>query len=73
MVRPADRVTGPVSNRKRVALAGQRHPLARAEFAVGRAPAELRMNRVVLVLQSDAAQASALEELIRAQHDPESP
>ena len=71
-VRPADRVTSPVSNDSRVVLRDQRHPMARAEYSIGRAEPDLYMGRMVMVLQPDAAQDAALRELLRAQHDPES-
>ena len=72
-VRPADRILAPVANGQRVVLAGQRHPLARPEYSIGGVAPDLHMERMVLVLSADPAQDAALEELIRAQHDPGSP
>jgi pseudomonalisin len=69
-VRPADRIVASVANGQRVVLAGQRHPLAKPEFSIGRVAPDLHMERMVLVLAADPAQDAALEELIRAQHDP---
>lgn len=71
-VRPVVRVVAPVTNDDRVVLPGNRHPLARAEYAVGRVPPEAPMDKMVLVLAPDAAQETALEELLAAQQDPES-
>jgi len=72
-IRPADRITSPVSNDQRVVLSGQHHPLARPEFSIDKAASHLYLGRMVLVLRADPAQDAALEELIRAQQDPESP
>ena len=72
-IRPADRIVSPISNQQRIVLSGQRHPLARAEYFIGQAAPELYMGRMILVLRADPAQDAALEELIRAQQDPESP
>jgi subtilase family serine protease len=71
-LRPANRIVLPLANDRRVVLSGQRHPLARPEFAAGRVARDMEMGRMILVLQTDAAQDAALEELIRSQHDPES-
>ncbi len=70
---PTDRVSAPVLNDQRVVLSGQRHPLARPEFSIGKVRPDLYMGRMVLVLRADPAQDLALEELIRAQQDAESP
>ena len=72
-IRPADQIVAPVANGQRVVLAGQRHPLAKPEFSIGRVAPDLHMERMVLVLAADPAQDAALEELIRAQQDPGSP
>ena len=69
-VRPTDRILGPIVNDQSIVLYGQRHPSARAEFSIGKAAPDLRMEGMVLVLGADAVQEAALEELIRAQHDP---
>jgi pseudomonalisin len=72
-VRPTDRILAPVANGERVVLVGQRHPWAKPEYSIGRVAPDLQMERMVLVLAADPAQDAALEELIRAQHDPDSP
>ncbi len=73
-----DRIVAPIAdylrgNDLRVVLSGQRHPLARPEFSIGKVAPDLQMKSMVLVLAADANQDAALEELIRAQHDPGSP
>lgn len=70
---PADRIKAAIDQRRTVTLVGNRNPLARPEFEVGMAAPDLSMNRMILALQSDAGQESALEALIEAQHDPNSP
>ena len=70
---PMDRAAGPLDLSRRVALRGNVHPFAKAELDTGAAPAEQRMDRMILVLQPDGRQQAALEELLRAQQDPESP
>jgi len=72
-VRPSDRVIQPIDENQRVALAGQLHPLARPRYSVGELPSDQRMDRMVLVLRPDPEQESALEALIEAQQEPDSP
>ena len=72
-VRPQDRVTATIDPQDTVVLAGNRHPLARAEFETGPVPSDHRMENMMLVLRADRAQEQALEALIRAQHDSTSP
>ena len=45
-------ITAPVEDSDRVALSGNTHPLARAEFDRGLAPDNLRADRMLLVLRS---------------------
>ncbi len=73
VAQPADRIRAVIDERRTVTLTGNRHPLARPELEVGPAARDLRMDRMILVLQPDAAQQSPLEALIQAQHDPNSP
>ena len=68
-----DRITRPVDQNVRTRLLESRHPLARPEFDLGRVAAESPMERMILVLQSDAAQNQKLEELLEAQLDSASP
>jgi len=52
---------------------GNRHPLARPEFDNGIVANDFRMNRMILAIQSDAEQQTALESLLEAQQHPDSP
>ena len=72
-IRPSDRINRAIDDSVTVARTGNRHPMARPEFDRGVAPAATRMNRMVLVLEPDEAQKAALEALLAAQQDPESP
>jgi len=72
-VQPMDRITTPVTDRLRVTLPGNRHPLARPEYDAGRAALDTRMESMMLVLRPSAAQQQALDALLEAQQDPQSP
>src|SRR5437868_8565582 len=52
VVQPRDRITGVIDDRTRVVRPGNRHPMARPEFDTGRVANDLRMNRMILVLES---------------------
>ncbi len=56
-----DLITRPIDDARRTVLRGNRHPLARAEFDRGTAPAGLPMQRMLLVLQRSDEQESALK------------
>ena len=56
-----------------VVLQGNTHPLARAEFDVGRADSALPMERMILSLQVSPQKRADLEQLLAAQQDPASP
>lgn len=68
-----DRITRPVDQSIRTRLPGSRPPLARPEFDLGRVAAKSRMERVILLLQPEAAQEQNLEDLLAAQQDSTSP
>ena len=68
----ADRILGAIDDARTAPLPGNRHPLARAEYDLGAVAPETRLERMILVLQSDAAQQRALTALLDAQHDPHS-
>ena len=57
---------------KRLHCAGNRHPLAVAEFDAGAVAPEFSMQRMILTLLPDPAQEEALTQLVEAQHNPES-
>ena len=56
-----------------VTLQGNVHPLARAESDLGAVSANLRLERLLLVLSPSAEQQAALDALVEAQQDPNSP
>ena len=70
---PADRIRAAIDDTRTVPLPGNRHPLARMEHDMGAAAPETRLDHMILVLQSDAAQQQALAAMLGAQHDPGSP
>jgi pseudomonalisin len=72
-VRPQNRVPGAVDDNARIPLRGNRHPLARAEYDEGRMPAETPLERIMLSLAPDPQQQQALDAMLRAQQDPQSP
>src|SRR4051794_11293899 len=69
----SDRINGPIDESVRVWRTGSQHRLARPKFDAGRVAGEMRMDRMVLVLEPDAAQEQQLDELLAAQQDPTSP
>jgi hypothetical protein len=62
-------ITQPIDETKLAPLPGNTHPLARAEFDHGAAPANLAMQRMLLVLGRSATQEAALETLLEKQQD----
>lgn len=67
------RINRSIDPASRTVLAGTVHPNAIANTATGRAAADLLMDRMQLVLKRSDAQQSALEDLLAAQQDPNSP
>jgi len=70
---PQDRITQYVDDERRIALRGQHHPLATPEHDAGAVAPGYRMEHMILTLQVSGAQQQALEELLAAQQDPDSP
>jgi subtilase family serine protease len=66
-------ITQAVDESKLTVLKGNTHPLARAEFDRGEAPADLPMNRMMLILKRSPEQETALEQLLVEQTDKTSP
>jgi hypothetical protein len=66
--RTAPRITQPIDESNRALLKGNTHPLARAEFDQGSAPATLPMERMLMVLQRSPDQEVALRKLIDDLH-----
>jgi len=56
-----------------VTLAGNIHPMARAEFDLGPIDSDTRLDRMILELQPSAAQQADLDLLVEAQQDASSP
>src|ERR1700722_14865735 len=67
------RIVEPVNESALVTLRGNTHPLAQPQFDQGAAPADLPMARMLLVLKRSDAQEAALQSLIDAQQDKNSP
>src|SRR5689334_1211872 len=68
-----DRVVRPIDDEQRVALRGNLHPLAQAQFRLKPVPSDFAMERMMLVLNPDPEQQAALDDLVEEQHDPTSP
>lgn len=62
-------ITQPLDESKMLELRGNTHPLARAEFDRGIAPASLPMDHMQLVLKRSPQQETALENLLAQQQD----
>ena len=70
---PTDRIVGAINDAQTVTLRGNVHPLASAAYDRGLVSPETRMDRMMLLLKSSAEQQAALDALVAAQHDPQSP
>src|SRR5580658_8982386 len=66
-------ITQPVDNSQLTVLKGNTHPLARPIYDMGKAPADLPMNRMLLVLKRSPEQEYALRKLLDDQQDKTSP
>lgn len=69
---PANRVPAGIDENKVTTMLGNVHPMARAEFDRGAVSAETRLEHLVFQLQPSQAQQAALDDLVEAQHDPQS-
>jgi Pro-kumamolisin, activation domain/Bacterial Ig-like domain (group 3) len=67
------RVREPLDEGRRIVLKGNVHPLARAQYQVAGAPADLPMDRMLLVLKRSPEQEAALLKLLDSQQDKSSP
>ncbi|MGH9694772.1 MAG: protease pro-enzyme activation domain-containing protein, partial [Bryobacteraceae bacterium] len=67
--RPRSRITQAINTSRMISLAGNMHPMARAEFDRGPAPADLPMQHMQLVLMRSAPQQADLDILLAAQQD----
>ncbi len=70
---PDSRIVGAVNESVLVTLRGNTHPLAQPQFDQGAAPPDLPMSRMLLVLKRGDAQEAALQTLLDAQQDRNSP
>lgn len=70
---PRPLITQTIDESRLTTLKGNTHPLARAEFDLGTAPASLPMDRMLLVLRRSADQETALRKLLDHQQDKASP
>jgi subtilase family serine protease len=68
-----DRITSYIDDEQRVTLRGNVHPLALAQYDAGAVAPGFPMEHMLLTLLPDAAQQDALNQLLDAQHNPESP
>jgi hypothetical protein len=67
------RVVSPVDNAVRVTLAGNIHPLARAQYDRGAVPGSQPITRILLLLQRGDTQEAALQTYLEQQQDKSSP
>ena len=65
----APRIREPLDEGRRFVLKGNVHPLARAQFQIAGAPADLPMDRMLLVLKRSPEQEAALLKLLDDQQD----
>ena len=72
-VQPNDRITSFIDEDQRITLRGNVHALASAQYDAGEVAPGFPMEHMLLTLLPDAAQQDALEQLLDAQHNPESP
>ena len=71
--RPLPRIVQRIDESSRVTLRGNTHPLASAANDRGPAPANLRADRLLLLLERSAQQEAQLQTYIQSVHDPNSP
>ena len=69
----APRINEPLDEGRRIVLKGNVHPLARTQFEIAAAPANLPMDRMLLVLKRSPEQETALLKLLDDQQDKSSP
>jgi subtilase family serine protease len=70
---PRPLITQPVDDSQLTVLKGNTHPLARPLYDMGKAPADLPTNRMLLVLKRSPEQEYALRKLLDDQQDKVSP
>src|ERR1700733_10996365 len=70
---PQQRITRRVDNNVRVQIPNTTHPAVAVATDLGRVPPDMRMERMLLQLQSSPDQEAALQQLLAEQQDPSSP
>src|SRR5271163_3628602 len=68
-----NRVAARIDDTQVTTLVGNVHPMARAEFDRGVVSPETPLEHMVFQLEPSQAQQAALDALVEAQHDPQSP
>jgi pseudomonalisin len=68
-----DRITSFIDDEQTITLRGNVHPMARAQYDAGAVAPDFPMEHMLLTLLPDAAQQDALNLLLDAQHNSESP
>jgi subtilase family serine protease len=72
-VQVSDRITSFIDDDQRVTLHGNVHPLALAQYDAGAVAPDFLMEHMLLTLLPDATQQDALDQLVDAQNNLESP
>jgi subtilase family serine protease len=72
-VQVKDRITSFIDDDQRVTLHGNVHPMAQAQYDVGPVAPDFPMEHMLLMLLPDSTQQDILNQLVDAQHNPESP
>jgi pseudomonalisin len=72
-VQVRDRITSFIDDEQTVTLRGNVHPLALAKYDAGAVAPDFPMDRMLLTLLPDPTQQDALNQLVDAQYNPESP
>ena len=70
---PEPRIASEIDNAHRATIPGTHPPMARPEFDSGRVPSATKLQGITMVFSRSAAQETALQSLIAAQQDPNSP
>src|ERR1700677_4892317 len=70
---PANRVSAQIDESHVITLLGNVPPMARGEFDRGVVSAETPLDHMIFQLQPSQAQQAALNTLVAAQHNPQSP
>jgi pseudomonalisin len=72
-MQPTDRITDFIDDEQTIVLRGNRHPMAAAQYDAGAVAPDYPMEHMLLTLLPDPAQQEALDRLVDAQYNSESP